>query len=93
MLAKVAYDEHYGDIAKMMSDLGKRLRYNFQMLVDAGCKHIQIDEPLFTMAEDAEVRAAVDTINMEIKGLPADVHTSTPNIVVGRVTGCDSLKS
>jgi 5-methyltetrahydropteroyltriglutamate--homocysteine methyltransferase len=77
MLAKVAYDEHYGDIAEMMSDLGKLLRYNFQILVDAGCKHIQIDEPLFTMAEDAEVRAAVDTINMAIKGLPADVHTST----------------
>jgi 5-methyltetrahydropteroyltriglutamate--homocysteine methyltransferase len=58
MLAKVAYDEHYGDIAKMMSD-------------------IQIDEPLFTVADDAEVSAAVDTINMAIKDIPGDVHTST----------------
>jgi 5-methyltetrahydropteroyltriglutamate--homocysteine methyltransferase len=77
MLAKVAYDEHYGDITKMMNDLGKLLRYNFKILADAGCKHIQIDEPLFTMAEEAEVSAAVDTINMAIKGLPGDVHTST----------------
>src|ERR1700688_4176645 len=77
MLAKVAYDEHYDDLAKMMSDLGKLLRYNFKILADAGCKHIQIDEPLFTMADDAEVGAAVDTINMAIKGLPDDVHTST----------------
>jgi 5-methyltetrahydropteroyltriglutamate--homocysteine methyltransferase len=77
MLAKVAYDEHYGNIAKMMNDLGKLLHYNFKILADAGCKHVQIDEPLFTMAEDAEVRAAVDTINMAIKGLPDDVHTST----------------
>jgi 5-methyltetrahydropteroyltriglutamate--homocysteine methyltransferase len=61
----------------MMSDLGKLLRYNFKILADAGCKHIQIDEPLFTMADDAEVSAAVDTINMAIKGLPDDVHTST----------------
>jgi hypothetical protein len=37
----VAYDEHYGDIAKMMSDLGKLLRYNFKIVADAGCKHIQ----------------------------------------------------
>src|SRR4051812_45574984 len=37
MLAKVAYDEHYNDIAKMMADLGKLLRKNFQMLAHAGC--------------------------------------------------------
>ncbi len=30
MLAKVAYDEHYNDIAKMMDDLGKLLRHNFK---------------------------------------------------------------
>ena len=77
MLAKVAYDEHYNDIAKMMADLGKLLRYNFQMLAKAGCKHIQIDEPLFTMSDDNEVQAAVDCINMAIEGLPKDVHVST----------------
>ena len=68
MLAKVAYDEHYNDITKMMSDLGKLLRHNFKMLADAGCKHIQIDEPLFTMADDAEVNAAVDVINIGDRG-------------------------
>src|SRR6185503_2616640 len=67
MLAKVAYDEHYNDIAKMMADLGKLLRKNFQMLAQAGCKNIQIDEPLFTMSDDAEVQAAVDSINMAIE--------------------------
>ena len=39
----------------MMADLGKLLRHNFQLLAEAGCKHIQIDEPLFTMADDGEV--------------------------------------
>jgi 5-methyltetrahydropteroyltriglutamate--homocysteine methyltransferase len=77
MLAKVAFDEHYNDIAKMMNDFGALLRHNFKMLADAGCKHIQIDEPLFTLADDAEVGAAVDAINMAIEGLPADIHTST----------------
>jgi 5-methyltetrahydropteroyltriglutamate--homocysteine methyltransferase len=76
MLAKVAYDEHYNDIAKMMSDLAKLLRHNFKMLVDAGCKHIQIDEPLFTMSEDDEVQAAVNAINLAIEGIAEKAHVS-----------------
>ncbi len=77
MLAAVAYDEYYNDILGMMADLGKLLRHNFQELAAAGCKHIQIDEPLFTMAEDHEVQGAVDAINVAIADLPDDVHVST----------------
>jgi 5-methyltetrahydropteroyltriglutamate--homocysteine methyltransferase len=76
MLAKVAYDEHYNDIARMMADLAKLLRFNFRKLVEAGCRHIQIDEPLFTMADDGEVASAVDAINLAIADLPDDVHVS-----------------
>jgi 5-methyltetrahydropteroyltriglutamate--homocysteine methyltransferase len=74
LLAAVAYDEHYNDIRPMMHDLGKLLRHNFKLLAVAGCKHIQIDEPYFTVAEEDEVRAAVDVINLAIEGLPDDVH-------------------
>jgi 5-methyltetrahydropteroyltriglutamate--homocysteine methyltransferase len=77
MLSKVAYDEHYNDLPTMMADVGKLLRHNFNLLVAAGCKHIQLDEPLFTLADDAEVAAAVDAINLAIEGLPDDVHVST----------------
>jgi 5-methyltetrahydropteroyltriglutamate--homocysteine methyltransferase len=74
LLAAVAYDEHYGDVAKMMADLGKLLHHNFHRLAAAGCKHIQIDEPYFTAAGDDEVGAAVDAINLATEGLPEDVH-------------------
>ena len=74
LLAAVAYDEHYNDIRPMMNDLGKLLHQNFKRLAAAGCKHIQIDEPYFTVADDDEVRAAVGAINMAIEGLPDDVH-------------------
>jgi 5-methyltetrahydropteroyltriglutamate--homocysteine methyltransferase len=77
MLAKVAYDEHYNDIGKLMDDLAKLLRHNFKMLLDAGCTHIQIDEPLFTMSGEEEVARAVQAINIAIEGLPAKVHIST----------------
>jgi 5-methyltetrahydropteroyltriglutamate--homocysteine methyltransferase len=76
MLASVAYDEYYNNIDKMMLDLAKLLRRNFRMLVDAGCRNIQIDEPLFTMASDEEVRAAVEAINLAIEDIPKDVHIS-----------------
>ena len=76
MLAAVAYDEYYNDIGKMMLDLGKLLRRNFRMLAEAGCRHIQIDEPLFTLASDGDVAAAVDAINLAIADLPDDVHVA-----------------
>jgi len=74
LLAAVAYDEHYNDLHRMIGDLGKLLRWNFQRLAEAGCKHIQIDEPYFTVASDADVRAAADAINMAIEDLPEDIH-------------------
>jgi 5-methyltetrahydropteroyltriglutamate--homocysteine methyltransferase len=77
MLSKVVYDEFYGDIGKMMIDVAKLLRHNFMMLAQAGCKFIQIDEPLFTMSDDDEVAAAVEAINLAIADIPADVHVST----------------
>ena len=76
MLAKVAYDEHYGNLPAMMDDLGKLLRFNFGLLAEAGCKFIQIDEPLFTLADDDEVEAAIEAVNLAIDGLPEDVHVS-----------------
>jgi 5-methyltetrahydropteroyltriglutamate--homocysteine methyltransferase len=76
MLCKVAFDEYYGDLRAMMLDVGKLLRHNFQMLAQAGCKYIQLDEPLFTISEEDEVNAAVEAINLAIEGLPPDVHVS-----------------
>jgi 5-methyltetrahydropteroyltriglutamate--homocysteine methyltransferase len=76
MLAKVAHDEYYGDLAKMMYDLAKLLRHNLQLLAASGCRHIQLDEPLFTVSDDTEVAAAVDAINLAIADLPDDIHVS-----------------
>jgi 5-methyltetrahydropteroyltriglutamate--homocysteine methyltransferase len=76
MLGKVAYDEYYNDLPGMMTDLSKLLRYNFKLLAAAGCKNIQIDEPMFTLSDEQEVLAAVQAINLAIEDLPDDVHVS-----------------
>jgi 5-methyltetrahydropteroyltriglutamate--homocysteine methyltransferase len=74
LLAVVAHDEYYNDPSRMIGDFGKLLRQNLRRLAEAGCKHIQIDEPYFTVAGDDEVRTAVAAINLAIEGLPEDVH-------------------
>jgi 5-methyltetrahydropteroyltriglutamate--homocysteine methyltransferase len=74
LLAAVAYDEFYNDTVRMIEDFGKLLHRNFKLLVEAGCKHIQVDEPYFTVAGENEVKAAVEAINAAFDGLPEDVH-------------------
>jgi 5-methyltetrahydropteroyltriglutamate--homocysteine methyltransferase len=87
LLAAVAYDEYYNDTKRMIADFGKLLRANFRRLAEAGCKHIQIDEPYFTVAGDDEVTAAVDAINLAIEDLSDDVtvmiHICQGNYAVG----------
>lgn len=86
MLAKVAYDEYYHDISKFMQALAKIMNTNFKQLEAAGCKYLQIDEPLFVIVDDAEVQAAVDAINMSVEGLKTmsvQVHVCQGNYAVG----------
>jgi 5-methyltetrahydropteroyltriglutamate--homocysteine methyltransferase len=75
-LAAAAYDEYYNDVHRMIGEFGKLLHQNFRRLAEAGCKHIQIDEPYFTPASEAEVGTAVKAINSSIEGLPDDVHVT-----------------
>jgi 5-methyltetrahydropteroyltriglutamate--homocysteine methyltransferase len=74
LLSAVAYDEYYNDTSRMIDAFGRLLHQNFKRLANAGCKHIQIDEPYFTPVSDSEVRSAVDAINQSIEDLPDDVH-------------------
>ncbi|HZD65781.1 MAG TPA: hypothetical protein VE152_06765 [Acidimicrobiales bacterium] len=69
MLAKVAWDEYYNDINTFMHELAKVLNANFRKLQDAGCKHVQVDEPLFAAVDRTEVQQAVDAINQAFEGV------------------------
>src|SRR5438270_11225605 len=71
-LTAVTFDEHYNDPARMMFDAAKLLNKNFKKLVQAGCKHIQIDEPYLTLPSDDEVRIADEAINITFTKLLAD---------------------
>lgn len=64
-LARITWDEYYGDIVEMMMDIAKMINRNFKDLQSAGCGHIQLDEPLFAMSGIGreEVRAAIEAGN------------------------------
>ena len=77
MLAKVAYDEYYNDMPKMMADLGKLLRHNFKMLVDG---RLQAHPDRRAAVHDVgrgggAKRRSMPSISRS-KGLPDDVHVS-----------------
>jgi 5-methyltetrahydropteroyltriglutamate--homocysteine methyltransferase len=75
MLAKVAWAEYYDGLPNMMQDLGKLMKRNFRKLKRASCKFVQIDEPLFIISDDNEVKAAVDAINIAVEGVNMVVMT------------------
>lgn len=85
MLAKVAWDEHYNDITAFMNDLAKVIDRNFRDLQNAGCRHVQIDEPLFAAVERSEVQAAVNAVNRAFEGIAMTkwVHICQGNYAVG----------
>jgi 5-methyltetrahydropteroyltriglutamate--homocysteine methyltransferase len=85
MLAKVAWDEYYDGLPNMMQDLGKLMKRNFRKLKRASCKFVHIDEPLFIISDDNEVKAAVDAINIAIEGVNMAVmtHICQGNYAVG----------
>lgn len=86
MLAKVAYDQYYGDLKRMMFDLAKVINRNFLDLEAAGCRHIQVDEPLFALTDDAEMEWAVEAVNMATDGLKhaaVNQHVCQGNYAVG----------
>ncbi len=84
-LAKVAHDEFYGDFGRMTQDLAKVINQNLRGLEAAGCRYIQLDEPLFGVSTDDEIRAGVEAINMAIEGLTMSVfvHVCQGNYAVG----------
>ncbi len=86
MLAKVAHDEHYEDIGRFMQDLAEVIKRNFEQLQEAGCKHVQIDEPLFAAVGRDEVQSAIDSINYAFEsasGMYKWVHICQGNYAVG----------
>jgi 5-methyltetrahydropteroyltriglutamate--homocysteine methyltransferase len=66
-------DEHYGDPRPRGADLAQALNHEILALAEAGCRHIQIDEPLFARKADEALAYGFDHIERCFHGCPDGV--------------------
>lgn len=72
-IADTTADAFYHDPAALGADLADALNHEVRALVDAGCQHIQIDEPLFARKVDAALSYGIDHLERCFAGVPDDV--------------------
>jgi 5-methyltetrahydropteroyltriglutamate--homocysteine methyltransferase len=66
-------DEHYADARKRGADLAAALNSEILALAEAGCRHIQIDEPLFVRKVGEALDYGFDHIERCFQGVPESV--------------------
>ncbi len=81
-MADTLADEHYGDAAALGAALAEALNFEVLALAEAGCRHIQIDEPVFARFPDQAIAYGVEHLERCFHGVPAAV-TRTVHICCG----------
>lgn len=64
---------HYQDERELAFDLADAINYEIRALVDAGCKYIQVDEPLFVRQVEAALAYGVECLDRCFDGVADDV--------------------
>jgi 5-methyltetrahydropteroyltriglutamate--homocysteine methyltransferase len=66
-------DQYYGDPSRLGADLAEALNDEVLALADAGCKHIQIDEPLFARKPVQALDYGFENLERAFHGCPPDI--------------------
>jgi 5-methyltetrahydropteroyltriglutamate--homocysteine methyltransferase len=75
-------DMHYDDPQRLGIDLAAALNAEVIALAEAGCRHIQIDEPLFARKPEAALTYGFENLERAFHGCPAQV-TRTVHMCCG----------
>ncbi len=67
-------DAFYQNDRQLAFDLADSLNFEIRALAQAGCKYIQVDEPLFTRNVDMALDFGVECLERCFDGLPGDVQ-------------------
>ncbi len=74
-LIDTTVDSYYkNDKKKLAFDLADAINFEIRALADAHCKHIQVDEALFTFNIDMALDFGVECLERCFDGLPGDVE-------------------
>ena len=66
-------DTHYQDPVRLGADLAAALNHEVRALAQAGCRHIQIDEPLFARKPDQALAYGFENLERAFHGCPKGV--------------------
>ncbi|MGI9414244.1 MAG: hypothetical protein ACR2PM_11280, partial [Hyphomicrobiales bacterium] len=64
---------HYADDRALAFDIADALNYEIRALAEAGCRYIQVDEPLFARRVDAALDYGVECLERAFDGVPDGV--------------------
>ena len=81
----------YKDDRSLAFDLARALNYEIKALAAAGCRNIQIDEPLFARKPEAALEYGVEALEMCFDGINKDV-TRTMHMCCGYPNHLDDEK-
>ena len=73
-IADTTVDLHYDDARKLGADLAEALNAEVRALAEAGCRWIQIDEPVFARKPERALDYGVEHLERCFRGVPAGVH-------------------
>ena len=73
-IADTTVDLHYDDARKLGADLAEALNAEVRALAEAGCRWIQIDEPVFARKPERALDYGVEHLERCFHGVPAGVH-------------------
>ena len=88
-IADTVADEHYGDVKTLCEDLAGALNREILALAEAGCRHIQVDEPAFARRVDDALTFGIENLERCFDGCPPQV-TRTIHICCGYPDRLDS---
>ena len=66
-------DACYNDAPRLARDLADALNGQIRALADAGCRFIQVDEPIFARKPDEAIAYGTETLARCFHGVPGDV--------------------
>ena len=66
-------DAYYGDPQKLGADIADALNREVRALAEAGCVHIQVDEPLFARQPDNALAFGFENLERAFHGCPDSV--------------------
>ncbi len=66
-------DAHYGDPRRRDAALAEAVNVEIRALAEAGCRHVQVDEPLFARRPEDALAYGFENLERCFHGLPEDV--------------------